>query len=92
MLSEEAYAVKITKPVEYVESKEDPLIQTVRTHKHNINSALLQTDGRCITEVQRVTRQTKDSIPVKKKKSWRVKMMQGQVPRYLGEKLVDNEQ
>lgn len=43
MLSEEAYAVKITKPVEYVESKEDPLIQTVRTHKHNINLAVLQT-------------------------------------------------
>jgi hypothetical protein len=29
--------------VEYVESKEDPLIQIVRTHHYNTNLALLQT-------------------------------------------------
>ena len=34
---EEAYAVEITKLVEYVDSKEDPLIRIVRTHQNNIN-------------------------------------------------------
>jgi len=33
MLLEEAYGVEITKLLEYVESKEDPLIQIVRTHQ-----------------------------------------------------------
>jgi len=41
---EEAYKVEITKLVEYVDRKEDPLIQIVRTHQHSINSAMLQTD------------------------------------------------
>jgi hypothetical protein len=40
---EEAYAVEITKLVEYVDSKEDPPIQVVRTHQHNINSTILRT-------------------------------------------------
>jgi len=29
--------------MEYVQSKEDPLIQTVRTHQHYTDSALLET-------------------------------------------------
>ena len=37
MQLEEAYAIEITKLVEYADSKEDPLIQIVRTHQHNIN-------------------------------------------------------
>ena len=52
MQVEEAYIVEITKLVEYADWKEDPLIQTVRTHQHNINSAVLQTDKRLKTEVQ----------------------------------------
>ena len=40
---EEAYSVEITKLLEYVNSKEDPLLQIVRAHQHNINSAMLQT-------------------------------------------------
>jgi hypothetical protein len=48
--------------VKYVNSKEDPLIQTVRMHQHNINSATLQT-ARCLkTKIHRGTRQIKDSI------------------------------
>ena len=35
MQLEAAHAVKITKLVEYVDRKEDPLIQVVRTHQHN---------------------------------------------------------
>jgi hypothetical protein len=91
MQLEEAYTVKLTKLVECVDSKEDPPIQTVRTHKHNINSAVLQTARSFKTGLQRVTRQIKDSIPEKTKERWRVKRMQGQFPRYLEEKLVDKE-
>ena len=42
MQLEEAYTVEITKLVEYIDSKEDPLRQTVRMHQHIINSAELQ--------------------------------------------------
>jgi hypothetical protein len=45
--------------VEYVESKEDPLIQIVRTHKHNTNSALLQTANKFKKSFQSETEQTK---------------------------------
>jgi hypothetical protein len=88
----EAYAVKIKKLMEYEDSKEDPLIETVRTYKHNINCAVLQRDGRFRTELQRVTRQLKDCIAAKTREKWRVKRMEVQFPRYLEEKLVDNEQ
>jgi hypothetical protein len=43
MQVEGAYIAETVNLVEYVESKEDPLIQTVKTHRHNTNSALLQT-------------------------------------------------
>jgi len=61
MQLEEAYAAEITKLVEYVDRNEDPLIQTVITHHHNINSILLQTARRL------ETRQIKDSIAEKTK-------------------------
>ena len=67
MQLEAAHAVEITKLLEYVDRKEDPLIQVVRTHQHNIDSALLET-ARCLkTEVQRETRKMKDSITEKRK-------------------------
>jgi hypothetical protein len=43
MQVEGAYIAENLSLVEYVENKEDPLIQIVRTHQHNTNSALLQT-------------------------------------------------
>jgi hypothetical protein len=43
MQVEGAYIAETVNLVEYVESKEDLLIQIVRTHQHNTNSALLQT-------------------------------------------------
>jgi hypothetical protein len=55
------------KLLEYVDRKEDPLIQVVRTHQHNIDSAVLQR-ARCLkTEVQREKRKMKDSIAEKTK-------------------------
>jgi len=53
--------------VEYVDRKEDPLIQIVITHNH-INSAVLQTARHLKTEVARRTRQIKDSLAEKQRK------------------------
>jgi len=49
---EAVHAVEITKLVEYVDRKEDPLIQIVRTHQHNTNSSVLQT-ARCLRQKYR---------------------------------------
>jgi len=92
MQLEEAYAVEITKLVGYVQRKEDPLIQTVRTHQNNINSAVLQTAGCLKTEVHRGRRQIKDSIAERTKERWQGKRMHGQLPRNLVEELVDIKQ
>ena len=68
MQLEAAHSVEITKLVEYVDKKEDPLIQVLRTHQHNTNSAVLET-ARCLKrEVQRETRKMKDSIAEKTKR------------------------
>ena len=66
MQIEAAHAVEITKLVEYVDRKKDPLTQVVKTHQHNTDSAVLQT-ARCLkTEIQRETRKN-DSIAEKTK-------------------------
>ena len=79
--------------VEYVDRKEDPLtvVQVVRTHQHNIGSAVLQTARRLKTDVQREIRKIKESIVEKTKERWQAKRMHGQLPRTLDEKLVDIE-
>jgi len=92
MQLEAAHTVKIKKLVEYVDRKEVPLIQIVRTHQHNTDSAALQTARYFKTEVQRETRKMKDSILEKTKERWHGKRMHAQLPRSLDEKLVDIEQ
>ena len=78
--------------MEYVDRKEDPLIQVVRTHQHNTDSAVLQT-ARCLkTEVQKERRKMKDTIVQKTKERWHGKRIHGQLPRNLDEKVVDIEQ
>ena len=53
MQLEAAHDVEITKLIEYVHRKEDLLLQVVRTHQHNTDSAVLQT-ARCLkAEVER---------------------------------------
>ena len=92
MQLEAAHAVEITKLVEYVDRKDDPLIQVVRTQQHNIDSTVLQT-ARCLkTGVQRETRKIKETIAEKTKDRWQGKRMHGQLPHNLEEKLVDIEQ
>ena len=62
MQLEAAHALEITKLAEYVDRKEDPLIQVVRTHQHNTDSVMLQR-ARCLKkELQKETRKVKDSI------------------------------
>ena len=78
--------------MEYVDRKEDPLKQVVRTHQHNTDSEVLQT-ARCPkTEVQKETRKMKDSIAEKTNERWHGKRMHGQLPRNLDEKLVGIDQ
>ena len=80
MQLEAAHTVEITKLAEYVDRKEDPLIQVVRTHQHNNDSVVLQR-ARCLkTEVQKETRKIKDSIAEKTKERWLGKRMHGQLP------------
>jgi hypothetical protein len=45
----------------YVESKEDPPIQIVRTHQHHTNSTLLQTVKYSKNSLQSKTRRIKDT-------------------------------
>jgi hypothetical protein len=78
--------------VEYVDRKEVLLIQVVRTHQHNTDSAVLQTARYLKTEVQRETRKIKDSIAEKTKEKWHGKRMHRQLPCSLEKKLVDIEQ
>jgi hypothetical protein len=92
MQLEAAHAVEITKLAEYVDIKEDPPIQVVRTHQHNTDSVVLQA-ARCLkTEVRKETRKIKDRVAEKTKERWQGKRMHGQLPRNLDEKLVDTEQ
>ena len=92
MQLEATHAVELTKLVGYVDRKEGPLIQVVRKHQHNTDSAVLQA-ARCLkTEVQKETRKMKDSIAEKTKQKWHGKRMHGQLPHNLDEKLVDIEQ
>jgi len=92
MKLEAAHAEEITKLVEYINRKEDPLIQVVRTHQYNTDSAVLQTTRYLKTEVQGETRKMKDSIVEKTKERWQGKRMHVQLPHSLDEKLVDIEQ
>ena len=73
MQLEAAHAVEITKLAEYVDRKEDPLIQIVTTHQHNTNSAVLQA-ARCLkTELQKEIKKMKESIAEKTKERWQAK-------------------
>ena len=56
------YVLEIIKLIEYVNRKEYPLIQIVRTHQQDINSAMLLTPRRLKKESETGTRQIKDSI------------------------------
>jgi hypothetical protein len=53
--------------VDYIDRKKDPLMQVVKTHQHNSDSAV-QTARRLKIEVQSERREIKKSISEKKEK------------------------
>jgi hypothetical protein len=90
---EGAYIAETVNLVEYVENKEDPLIQIVRTHQHNTNLALLRTANKFKKSFQNETKQIKKNIIIQNiKGKWEEKRMHGQFPRSLDGKLVNKEQ
>jgi hypothetical protein len=91
MQVEGAYIAETVNLVEYVESKEDPLIKIVRTHQHNTNSALLQTANKLKKSFQNETKQIINIITQNVKGKWEEKRMHGQFSRNLDEKLVAKE-
>jgi myo-inositol-1-phosphate synthase len=92
MQVEGAYTAETLNLVEYVENKEDPLIQIVRKHQHNTNSALLQTANKFKKSFPSETKKIKNMITQNIKGKWEEKGMHGQFPRSLDDKLVDKEQ
>ena len=77
---------------EYVDRKEDPLKQVMRTHEHKTDSVVSQKARLLKTEVQKETRKLKGIIAEKTKERWQSKRMHGQIPRNLDEKLLVIEQ
>jgi hypothetical protein len=59
MQTEGAYAAEVTKVMEYIESKEDALVEIVRTHNHNTNLTLLQAVRNFNKSFQSETKQIK---------------------------------
>ena len=84
---EGACTVEIIKLVEELDSKEDPQIQTVIMHQHNINSAMLQAAQ--ITQ-GRITKRNKTNKGKHKRENerWQGERAHGQLPRNLDEKLL----
>jgi hypothetical protein len=73
MQVEGAYIAETLNLVEYVENKEDPLLQIVRTHQHNTTLALLQTGNRFKKSLQSGTKQIKNIITQNIKGKWEEK-------------------
>jgi hypothetical protein len=78
MQVEGAYTAETLNLVEYVESKEDPLIQNVRRHQHNTNSALLLTPNIFKKSFHSETKQMKNIITQNIKGKWEERRMHGQ--------------
>jgi hypothetical protein len=91
MQVEGTYIAETIKLVEYVESKEDPLTQIVRTHQHNTNSTLFQTANKFKKSYQSETKQIRNMIAQNIKEKFE-ETMHGHFPHSLDEKLVDKEQ
>jgi ribosomal protein S4 len=92
MQVEGAYIAETLNLMKYVENKEDPLIQIVRTHQHNTNSAMLQTYNKFKKSFKNETKQIKNIITQNKKRKMGRKKYHGPFLRSLDEKLVDKEQ
>jgi hypothetical protein len=77
MQIEGAYMAEVKKLMEYVEIKEDPVIEIVRTHNHHTNPTLLQAVRNFKKSLQSETKQIKDIIIQNIKQKWERKRMHG---------------
>jgi hypothetical protein len=57
MLVQKPYTPEVLKLMEYAESKDDPMVQAVRTHVPNMHSTLLQTVNNFKKSFQRQSKQ-----------------------------------
>jgi hypothetical protein len=67
-------------------------MEIVRTHQHNTNSSLFQTDTNFKISLQSDTKQIKDTIAWNLKERWEAKRLHGQFTHSLDEGLIDEEQ
>lgn len=89
---EGAYIAEVMKLMQYVQSKEDPLMQIVKTCLHDTDSALFPTVNKFKKSFQGERKQIKDLLVQNIMGKWEDKRMQGQFPHSLNIKLVDREQ
>ena len=92
MQLEAAHAVEITKLVEYLDWKEDPLIQLSEHTNITPTQQCYRQLYASRQKYKKETRKMKESITEKTKERWHGKRLHGQLPRNLDEKLVDIEQ
>jgi hypothetical protein len=88
---EGAYVAVVMKLMEYVQSKEDPMMQIVKTCLHDTDSAVFPTGNKFKKYFHNETKQIKDVFLQNIMEKWEHKRMQGQFPRSLDIKLVDRE-
>jgi len=72
--------------MEYVQSKEDPLIKILRTPQHHTNSTLLQTVKNL--KNSKLTKKIKNTIAQNTKETWERKKTHGGFPHSLDENLM----
>jgi hypothetical protein len=91
MQIERAYTAQTIKMDQYVECKEDPLMQIVRTHQRNTNSTLFPTATNFKKPLQIDTKQIKNTTAQNMKERWEAKRLHGQFPHSLDEELIDKK-
>jgi hypothetical protein len=91
MQVEGACTVEVMKWMEYVGSKEEPLLQIVRTHLYDTNSVLFQIISNFKKSLQSKTKKIRD-IRIEYNGKSREKRMHEQFPHSLDKKLMDREQ
>jgi hypothetical protein len=92
MQIEGAYITEVIKLKEYVEHTDDPLMQIVRIHEHNISSTLFHTATNLQKSFQSDKKQIKSTTGGNLKERWEAKRLHSLFPRSLDEGLIHKEQ
>jgi hypothetical protein len=75
------HKAEVMEVMEYVGSKEDPLIWNVKTYQDHINSTLLQTVQNLKKSFEGETKEIKNIIAQNIKGKWEEKRIHGQFPQ-----------